>query len=141
MEEHRFTVTFQDAFSADLVVGGEWSLYDFAEFIIQTVGFDFDHAFQFCDNLKNPYRSKECYTLFADIGEDADDPGVKNTPVSAVFRPRRKMLFHFDYGDDWFFTVACTGVKESDASEPFRKVLAKKGTPPEQYPETDDLID
>ena len=70
MKEHSFTLQ-HDKFKAGLVLAGEWSLYDFAEFIIQTIGFDFDHAFEFCDNLKDPYGSKERYTLFADLGEEA----------------------------------------------------------------------
>lgn len=135
MKEHHFTLSFED-FTAELVLGGEWSLYDFAAFIVETVGFDFDHAFEFCDNLNNPYRSKERYTLFADMDDDeADDPGVQNTPVSKVFQAGRKMLFHFDYGDDWFFLVACTAVNESTRKRRFRKVLSTRGTPPEQYPD------
>lgn len=134
MHEYHFKIQHAD-FSVEVAVGGDCSLYAFAAFIIKTVGFDFDHAFEFCDNLKNPYRSKQRYTLFADLGEDADDPGVKKTPLSAVFRPRRKMLFHFDYGDDWFFLVTCAAVKESAAKRPFRKVVTTRGTPPEQYPD------
>lgn len=134
MQEHHFKIQHGD-FTADLAIGGDCSLYQFAAFIIKTVGFDFDHSFEFCDNLKNPYRSKERYTLFADLGEDADDPGVKGTPLSAVFRPRRKMLFHFDYGDDWFFLVTCTAVKESAAKRAFKKVITTKGAPPVQYPD------
>ncbi|MEO6002202.1 MAG: hypothetical protein ABIZ04_17710 [Opitutus sp.] len=133
MKEFHFKIKYDD-FSTELAVGGDSSLYEFAQFIIRSIGFDFDHAFQFCDNLKNPYRSKECYTLFADIGEDAEDPGVKKTRLSAVFRPRRKMIFHFDYGDDWFFLVTCTAITESSAKRPFKKVVATDGTPPEQYP-------
>lgn len=136
MKEYHFTLEYAE-FKADLVLGGEWSLYDFAEFIIKTVGFDFDHSFEFCDNLQKPYRSKERYTLFADLGEEADDPGVRNTKVSAVFRPKRKMLFHFDYGDDWYFPLVCTAVKDSEAGRRFKKVLGKIGTPPEQYPDPD----
>ena len=41
MNEHHFTVEHGE-FKADLVLGGEWSLYEFAEFIIKTVGFDFE---------------------------------------------------------------------------------------------------
>jgi hypothetical protein len=134
MKEHHFTIK-HGTFKADIALGGEWSLYDFAALIIEAVGFDFDHCFEFCDNLRNPERSKECYTLFADIGEDADDPGVKGTLVSAVFRPKKKMIFHFDYGDDWYFLVTCTGVKESEGKRRFRKVLGTTGTPPEQYPD------
>jgi len=68
MQEQHLKIQ-HDRFTAEIVMGGEWSLYELAAFIIKTVGFDFDHAFEFCDNLKNPYRSKERYTLFADIGE------------------------------------------------------------------------
>jgi hypothetical protein len=146
MNEHHLTLELSDqsplahgAFSASLVLGGEHSLYDLAAFLIKTVGFDFDHAFEFCDNVKDPYRSKERYTLFADIGEtdDPDEPGVKETLVSAVFRPKRKMVFHFDYGDDWFFLVTCTAVKESAAKRKFKKVVSTQGTPPVQYADPD----
>jgi hypothetical protein len=137
MQEYHFQIRHDD-FSAELAVGGDCSLYGLAELIIQAVGFDFDHAFEFCDNLKNPYHSKERYTLFADIGEEADDPGVKKTRLSAVFRPRRKMVFHFDYGDDWFFIVTCTAIKESSAKRPFRKIVATHGTAPQQYPAFDE---
>lgn len=144
MTEHHFKIEVADCaayafqpFTAEVVLGGEWSLYDFAEFIIQTVGFDFDHAFEFCDNVKDPYRSKERYTLFADIQEGDGEPGVKDTRVSAVFRPKRKMIFHFDFGDDWMFLVTCTAMKASDKKRRFRRVLTTTGTPPEQYPDPD----
>lgn len=132
MTEHHLTLQYQD-FSANLALGGEHSLYDLAEFLIKTLGFDFDHAFEFCDNLQNPYASKERYTLFADIGEGDGEPGVKDTRVSAVFQPKKSMVFHFDYGDDWKFLVTCTAVQESAAKRKFKKVLATQGTPPVQY--------
>jgi len=135
MQEYHFKIQY-DAFTAEVVVGGDCSLYDFAKFIIKTVGFDFDHAFQFCDNLRDPYQSEERYTLFADMGEgEPGDSGVKKTPLSVVFRPSRKMIFHFDYGDDWFFLITCAAIKESSAKRPFKKVVSTHGTPPEQYPD------
>lgn len=136
MKEYIFTIEHGD-FKAEVALIGEWSLYDLAEFIIKTVGFDFDHSFEFCDNLKNPYKSKERYTLFADMGEDADDPGVRKTRVSSVFTAKRKMLFHFDYGDDWYFLITCTAVNESSVKRRGRKVISTSGTPPEQYPDPD----
>lgn len=135
MQEHHFKIQHGD-FTAELAIGGDCSLYQFAAFIIKTVGFDFDHAFEFCDNLKDPYRSKERYTLFADLGNgEPGDRSVKRTKLSEVFRPKRKMLFHFDYGDDWFFLVTCTAIKESAAQRAFKKVLSTRGTPPVQYPD------
>jgi len=138
MIEHHLTLQFQD-FKAELALGGEHSLHDLAAFLIKTLGFDFDHAFEFCDNVKDPYRSKERYTLFADMGDamSDDEQGVKDTPVSAVFRAKRKMVFHFDYGDDWFFLITCTAVKESAAKRKFKKVLSTQGTPPVQYADPD----
>ena len=135
MHEHRLKIQ-HDGFTAEVAVGGNWSLYELAAFITRTVGFDFDHAFEFCDNLKHPYRSSERYTLFADMGEgDAGDRSVKRTALSEVFRPKRKMLFHFDYGDDWFFLITCTAVRVSDAKRRFQKVLSTRGSPPAQYPD------
>ncbi len=137
MQAYHFTLRYGD-FEAKLVLTGDWSLYDFAEFLIKTLGFDFDHAFQFCDDIKFPYRSTERYTLFADIGEGEGEPGVQDTLVCDVFSLGKQMLFHFDYGDDWFFLLSCTAVKESTAKRRSRKVISTKGTPPEQYPEFDE---
>ncbi|HEY4245265.1 MAG TPA: hypothetical protein VGM64_00340 [Lacunisphaera sp.] len=138
MQEHHLKIQ-HDSFTTGIVLGGDWSLHELAEFIIKTVGFDFDHAFEFCDNLKDPYRSKERYTLFADTGDgEPGDHSVKRTQVAGVFQPKRKMLFHFDYGDDWFFLVTCTAVKESAAKRRFKKVISTGGTPPEQYPNPDE---
>jgi hypothetical protein len=136
LPEFHFTLRYA-TFTADLAVDDGCSLHDLAELGIKAVGFDFDHCFQFCENLTDPYRSKERYTLFADIGEGEEgDRSVKRTPVAAVFRPKRKMLFHFDYGDDWHFLITCTAVKESAApgKRRLRKILATRGTPPVQYP-------
>ena len=138
MKEYHFTFQSED-FTAGLVLGGEWSLYEFAEFLIKTVGFDFDHAFEFCDNYKNPLKSKERYTLFADMENgDEEDPGVKGTFVSQVFAAGKRMAFLFDYGDDWRFPVTCTAVGESAGKRRFRKVLSNKGDPPEQYPDMEE---
>jgi hypothetical protein len=135
MQEYHFTIQ-HDRFAAEIAVSGDCSLYGFAQLIIKAVGFDFDHAFEFCDNLKDPDQSKERYTLFADLGEaEAGDRSVKKTRIPAVFHPKKKMLFHFDYGDDWFFPVTCTAVKESVAKRPFKKVIATRGNPPVQYPD------
>jgi hypothetical protein len=102
-----------------------------AHVIIDAVGFDMDHCFGFYDNLKEPYQSNQEYTLFADIGEEANanDPGVENTLVESVFKPKKTMLFLFDYGDDWKFLVTCTGELEA---KPFKrpKLLATSGTIP-----------
>lgn len=135
MAEFHFTIQYGE-FNADVVVAGDCSLYDFAAFIIKTVGFAFDHAFEFCDNVEEPYQSEERYTLFADTGMGEEgDKSVRKTRLSAVFTPGRQMIFHFDYGDDWFFLVTCTAVNDSKAKRALKKVIATRGEPPVQYPD------
>lgn len=120
--------------SAELQLPAGYVLDDLAYAILEAVGFDCDHAYGFYDNLKNPRRSKEEFTLFADMGEDAKDGdlGVEHMPIDAVFKPRKKMLFLFDYGYDWRFLVTCTGEEERRAFKR-PKLLATSGTPPVQY--------
>lgn len=138
MNEFHFTIQY-GKFSAKLVVGGDCSLYTFAAFINKAVGFAFDHAFEFCDDIEDPYRSTERYTLFEDMGEGQEgDRSVKKTRLSGVFTPGRQMVFHFDYGDDWFFLVTCDEVKESAVKKAFKKVVSTRGEPPVQYPDYDE---
>jgi len=125
--------------SADLQIPAIHALSDLAEAIIDAVGFDMDHCYGYYDNLKKHWQSHEEYTLFADIGEEAkeSDTGVQGTSIESVFKPGKKMLFLFDYGDDWMFPVTCTGELES---KPFKrpKLLSTSGEPPEQYPDVED---
>jgi hypothetical protein len=62
-----------------------------------------------------------------------DDPGVMGTLVSEVFEPRKKMLFYFDYGDDWRLLLHCTGVTPSKNKRKVREIRSEKGNAPIQY--------
>ena len=126
---------------AEIRIPAEYVLEDLAFAIIEAVGFEMDHAYGFYDNLKNPYRSKEEYTLFADMGLDAKegDKGVETTRVDEVFKPRKKMLFLFDYGDDWMFLVTCKSAEDVRAFKR-PKLLDRSGEPPQQYPDYDEEI-
>ncbi|MGC9443696.1 MAG: IS1096 element passenger TnpR family protein [Candidatus Methanospirareceae archaeon] len=94
-----------------LAIQEELSLYSFAEAIVSSFSFDFDHAFGFYDNLKQWTKSEECYELFEDMPEEIIiEPrrckSVKKTKVKAVFSDvKKRMLFLYDYGDEWYFIV------------------------------------
>lgn len=117
------------------------SLADLAEMILKAMDFDDDHAYGFFDNLKNIHRSKEKYTLFADHGhaEDDNEKGVSKTSVETAFpKVGKKLMFLFDYGDDWHFLVTCSGIAEDvKSSKPFR-VVSVTGERPVQYPDFDE---
>lgn len=137
------TYTFQlkdgDGYQAVIAISGNINLYGLAEHIIDTIGFDLDHAFGFYDNLRYPYKSNERYTLFADMDEESEgDLSVKKTLIEDVFKPGRKMIFLFDYGDDWQFLLTCESVEPSTLDRKVCKVISEKGNPPIQYPDYDE---
>lgn len=138
MKSLTFKVEY-DNWNAELQLPAAATLEDLASAIINAVGFDMDHAFGFYNNLRNPYRSTEEYTLFSDIGEDAKEgnTGVQSTRIDSVFTPKKTMIFLFDYGDDWWFLLTCTGETEGRAFKR-PKLLSSTGKPPVQYPDWED---
>lgn len=134
----QLTLTYDD-FSAQVEISGSYSLYALAELLIDAMGFNFDHAFGFYDNLSNHYRSSERYTLFADMGDPEDgEPGVEDTLVRDVFTEGKRMLFYFDYGDDWRFPLTCDKIQQRSLKKRVKRILSRSGTPPVQYPELDE---
>ena len=68
----------------DIDISSDRSLYALAAAIVDSFGFDFDHAFGFYDRLgPNFYKSPVRFELFVDMGDNDDiwDP-------SPVQRPR-----------------------------------------------------
>ena len=137
MNTYTFTIKHADGYEAVIVISGSINLYGLAEHIIDTIGFDFDHPFGFYDNRRNPYASKERYTLFADMEDVEDDgePGVNRTFIEEVFQKGKRMLFLFDYGDDWRFDLTCTNVEPAESKRKIRKSLSEVGRAPVQYPD------
>lgn len=117
------------------------TLYSFARVITKAFGFYFDHCFGFYDNFAHYHDSTKAYELFADIGEEPVSPrtkGVKKTQLRSVFkRPGEKMLFLFDYGDGWHFSVELKGMKQAEKRDLKPVILEHRGKAPPQYPPED----
>lgn len=124
----------------DIEIEGSKSLYELAAAIVTAFGFDFDHAFGFYSG--EPYeaeRKHPCYELFADMG-DADPGvlGVEKTKIAQAFPAAgHSMIFLFDYGDDWRFTVSLKEFGRKSAKTRYPRVVASKGEAPPQYPDPD----
>ncbi|MFH0975257.1 MAG: hypothetical protein V1874_05680 [Spirochaetota bacterium] len=118
------------------------SLYNLAEAIIDSFDFDFDHAFGFYNNLKDWYRSIVGYELFTDIGEGSKFPGVKKTRLLKVFTElKTKMLFMFDYGDEWCFIVQLVKITDFDKNIKYPVITDSFGDAPPQYDYNDEDYD
>lgn len=75
-----FKVTLKDIFKRAkekpyrlIAIESSDTLYDLASVIVDSFNFDFDHAFGFYDNLKNPYNSKVQYELFSEFDDDEEE--------------------------------------------------------------------
>jgi len=111
-----------------IAIPGALSLYNFAEVIVGSFDFEFDHPFGFYENLENWRQSREGYELFQDIGEESQFKGVRKTAAEKVFtRIKDVMVFIFDYGDEWMFTV------ELIRQERYPMIVERSGQPPPQY--------
>ena len=117
------------------------SLHDLAEAIVRAFDFDLDHAFGFYSKLTGHYfDSPSKYELFADLeGGESDAGSVKRTKVAQAFPDvGSKMLFLFDYGDEWRFKVEVMGLGEKVPKARYPKVLATVGKAPPQYPDLEE---
>ena len=83
--------------------------------------------------------SQPAHELFADIGEETEAKSVKRTRLAqGLPAVDDKMLFLFDYGDDWRFTLEVVGFGRKIAKARYPKILKEVGAAPEQYPAEDD---
>jgi len=76
------------------------------------------------------------------VGEECK-PGtksVKKTKLREAFFEDKKMLFLFDYGDEWKFIVELVREEKSAfaANKKYPLLLQKIGSSPEQYPDEED---
>ena len=122
----------------DIEVLENTNLYKLAEVINDAYDFAFDHPFGFFDNLTDPYQSKKSYDLFADIKDEGIEPtgakSVGKTKVKEVWKSvGDKMLFLFDYGDEWLFVVELKSFGDKDSAKKYPVTLNKIGKSPKQY--------
>ncbi len=122
-----------------LAVAAGDSLYDLAYTIVNSFDFDFDHCFGFYNNFKDSYRSTEGYELFADMDEQSQFPGVKKTGIYNAYNEiNKKLLFLYDFGDNWEFITQLIKIEDFKTGEKYPKVIDSAGDSPEQYPYYDE---
>lgn len=128
--------------SREIEIPESVSLYRLARAIVDAYNFYFDHCFGFFSRMSESryFDSERKYELFTDLieeGERIEPTGagsVKKTKVKEVwFEIGDKMMFLFDYGDDWQFAVRLVKFGEKDAKKKYPLILKKVGKAPKQY--------
>src|SRR5688572_26163970 len=117
---HIFRIILEDdpTVSREIEIESQKTLSDLAKGIVQAFDFDFDHAFGFypCEVRGGRRGTQPKYELFADMGEDTDALSVRKTRITDAFpQVGHTMMFLFDYGDNWRFTVEVIGRGEKVA--------------------------
>ena len=115
------------------------TLHTLAWGITRAFGFDFEHAFGFFNRLTGRvFASPIRYELLADAAVNGASRSVHDTSVARAFpRLGSKMLFVFNYGDEWRFRVEVISRGQTAAGVAYPQVIACLGKAPEQYPGTD----
>ncbi len=137
---HMFRVRLWPKVYREIEIESGKSLYDLAVAIVRAFDFDLDHAFGFFSKLDGHiFDSPVRYELFADLDRDSESRSVKRTKVAQAFPDLgSKMLFLFDYGDEWRFRVEVIGLGERAPKTRYPKILKAVGKAPPQYPDPDE---
>lgn len=117
-------------------ISGEHSLDDLCRVILTAFDFVDEHLYEFC--MDNKMYSD--YSYQSDPKEDEPSTRVKLDKMG--LRVKQKFSLHYDFGDDWMFTITVQSiVATEDKVGP--QIIKGKGSV-EQYPgwdEEDDYAD
>lgn len=127
-----------------LAIPEDFTLYRFAEEITGSFDFNFDHPFGFYNHLTRYYDATEAYELFADERDtrlecSSFTKGVKKTRVNTVFTETgKKMLFLFDYGDNWNFRIELLAIEPVQPGNVYPLIVESVGKARSQYGDDED---
>lgn len=110
---------------------GEKTLDDLCEFILESFDFIHEHLYEFC--MDNKMYSEYSYKY--DPEDDGPSTDIKIEKLDLA--KGQNFSLHYDYGDDWMFTIHVQQIEESKTAVANR-LIKSKGTV-EQYPSWDDL--
>jgi len=128
--------------SREIEIPENTNLYRLAKAIVNAYNFNFDHCFGFFSKIDEwkYFDSPKKYELFTDLieeGEDLEPTGagsVKKTKISEVWQNiGDKMMFLFDYGDNWQFLVELINCGNKELKQKYPRFLKKIGRAPKQY--------
>lgn len=125
--------------SRDIAIRGSSNLDKLAKIITATFDFDFDHMYEFFDNIRKNKITEKYTMCFRNEPYRKNNPYTENIIVAQVFEKGKKMIFLFDYGDMWYFVIKCLEIRKPKADEnSFPYGYNIKGEAFEQYPDYDD---
>jgi hypothetical protein len=137
---HIFRASLKGRLYRDIEIESDASLAALAEAIVDAFDFDMDHLYGFYSKLTgNIYQSLVKYEGFADADGGRTARSVKRNTVAQAFTDvGSKLMFLYDYGDEWHFKVEVRALGEKDPAGRYPRMLATVGEAPAQYPDLED---
>ena len=112
-------------------ISGKETLETLCDVILSAYDFDDEHLYEFCMDCKLSSGRSYLSRL------ENDRPSVKAELDELDLSKGQKFFLHYDFGDDWMFTINVQKIKEvSEIMEPC--VIKEKGSVG-QYPDWDDF--
>lgn len=123
-----FTVALSNKVWRQIEASARHTLLDLHYAIQRAYGFDDDHLYSFF--MDDEVWSDERFTsIYDDEGPHVDEVRIGDLGLSEG----QRILYLFDYGDEWRFQVTLEEIRRQEAKPRKPKVVAKKGKAPEQY--------
>lgn len=111
-----------------LAIDSSATLDELAHAILNSVEFDDDHLYEFI------YQGRYGKTVRVLHPEMDEDPCTAEIQVGSLpLDVGQEMEFHFDFGDDWRFSVILEEIDEKSGLQAKPKVLETHGAAPIQY--------
>lgn len=111
-------------------ISGEHSLDELCKIILSAYDFIDEHLYEFC--MDNRMYSDASYQSHPEGPEPSTR--VKLDKIGLVVK--QKFSLHYDFGDDWMFTITVQKIEET-SEKVVPKVIKQKGEI-EQYPDWDE---
>lgn len=71
-------------------------------------------------------------------GDDGQGNAAKATLSSLRLKPKQKMYYLFDFGDEWWHEITVEAVDAPREKGKYPRIVASKGESPAQYPNYDE---
>ena len=123
-----FNVALKKNLWRRIETAGGHTLEDLHHAIQDAYGFDDDHLYAFF--MDGELWSDDKFTS----PHDEEGPHVDELRIGELgLSEGQRMLYLFDYGDQWLFQIAVEAIRKSGARPHKPKVVGQKGKAPEQY--------
>lgn len=118
------------------------SLWEDLHLAIQkAIGFENDHLYSFFltgEGTKSIRKRMDAPEVACPLADPADYVTTRTRVGDIELNEKEKLYYLFDYGDEWWFELTVTDIKDGGEEEHYPAIKMVKGPLPEQYPDCEE---